>query len=215
MTKVFVSSPRKTAQPLAVGITPLMVTATTSFCMAGKQWRQSSGRASGPLFEAEEMDAPGAGLLEHGGPVEEDDLAGFERGGGELGLAHGLEGAETEARDVEAKILVRLHGFHEEGIVGLEGAGAAEHFIGALERFDGEHGALADNAALPDVEASTLPRNVDAVLEVVRLDGKLFPRHATKAGEVIVEKCAGVEQRDAERLDLLRDGAKNSSGIAQ
>ena len=58
------------------------------------------------------MSGPGPGRR----AVEDDDLAGLEGGGGDPGVAHRLEGALAEDRNVEAVILVGLDGLHEQGV---------------------------------------------------------------------------------------------------
>src|SRR5258708_6543381 len=181
MTKVFSSLPRNTAQPLAVGIRPLMETSTMSAGMAARcaVTGQSASRAE--ASETVERDTPGPGLREHGGLVEHDDLAGFQRGGAEAGLVHGLQRAQAEDGHIEAEILPGLHCFDKEGLVGLEFPGAAEHVVRALEGLDGEHGALADGAALADVEPGDLAGDVDAVLQVFLIDAQLAGHRAGRA----------------------------------
>jgi hypothetical protein len=44
--------------------------------------------------------------------------------------------------------------------------------------------------------------------------GNFFPVMQPTCGELIVEEGAGVEQRNAERLDLLGDGAEDGFGVA-
>src|SRR5687767_7288978 len=121
MTNVLSSLPRKTAHPLAVGMTPLMVTGTTSFCMAAIQWSHPQRRASGEatkwaawtfreaagvpnaraLFETEQADAPRTGLLDHLWLFEQQDFSRFKRSGPKLGLTHGLQGTEPEAGNIK------------------------------------------------------------------------------------------------------------------
>jgi hypothetical protein len=124
-----------------------------------------------------------------------------------------FERAQAEDRDVEAEILPGLHGLHEEGFVGLEGAGAAEHVVGALEGLDGEDGALADDTALTDVEPGHFTGDGDAVLHVFIVYAEPAS-HGAKGGELVVDEGAGVEQGDAELLDLAGDRAKDGLGIA-
>src|SRR5258708_35982942 len=90
MTKVFSSLPRNTAQPLAVGIRPLMETSTMSAGMAARcaVTGQSASRAE--ASETVERDTPGPGLREHGGVGEDGEPSGFPRGGGRGRLVPGL-----------------------------------------------------------------------------------------------------------------------------
>src|SRR5688500_15247611 len=103
MTNVFSSLPRKTAQPRAAGISPLMVATTTSFGMAetvertfrtrkrvgtgiaGRQLNAARNRG-GILFKAEKMNVPFAGLLEHCRFIENQDFARLECRGPDAGL---------------------------------------------------------------------------------------------------------------------------------
>lgn len=145
---------------------------------------------------------------------EHDDAAGFEGGCGDAGGAHRLKGAQTKTRDIETEILAGLDRFDEQGVVGLEGAGAGEHGIGAFVGLDGEHSAFADDAALADIEPSAFAGDLDAVIDVVLFDGKTASGHAAGGGELVVKKGAGVEERDADTGDFLGDGAKNGFGVA-
>lgn len=131
-----------------------------------------------------------------------------------MGVAHGLERARAEARDVEAPILPSLDGFDEEGVCGLERAGAPEHFVGAFESLDREDRALANDAALADVEASGFAGDVDTVIEILAFDRKGLAGHATGRRHVSLKEGASVEQRDPQALDLLGNRAENGFCVA-
>ena len=144
---------------------------------------QAVGRGSrrdprGPSLEAKKIDAPGAGLREHSGLVQNENLPGLQCGGVQVGIAHGLEGASAEAGNVEAPILFGFDGFNKEGVVSLERAGAAEHLVGAFEGLDREDCAFANDAALANVEASGFPGDVDTVIKILTFDRKGLSGHA-------------------------------------
>ena len=44
--------------------------------------------------------------------------------------------------------------------------------------------------------------------------GKLFPGHAARGGQLVIQERAGVEEPDPEGLDLLGDRAKDCLGVA-
>src|SRR5258708_35597026 len=119
MTKVFSSLPRNTAQPLAVGIRPLMETSTMSAGMAARcaVTGQSASRAE--ASETVERDTPGPGLREHGGLLEHPDPARFQRGGAAARLPPGLQRAQAERRHLAAGILPGPHLSGKEGVLGL------------------------------------------------------------------------------------------------
>ena len=151
---------------------------------------------------------------EDSGFFEHDDSAGFEGGSGDAGGAHRLKSAQTKTRDIEPEILAGLDRFDEQGLVGLEGAGAGEHGVGALVGLDGENGTFANDAPLADIEPGAFAGDLDTVIDVVLLDGKTASGHAAGGGELVVKEGAGVEQRDADTRDFLGDGAKNGFGVA-
>jgi hypothetical protein len=148
------------------------------------------------------------------GLVEDDDAPGLEGGGGKAGLAHGLEGALAEAGHVETVVLVGLHGFHEQGVVGLEGAGAAEHLVGALEGLDGEDGALADDAALADVEPGAFAGDVDAVFQYSRSMGKRRPVMHAGVASWSSRKARASSRVTPSLGSISGDGAEDGLGVA-
>src|SRR3954465_9049970 len=117
MTKIFSSLPRKTAQPFAVGMRPLMETSTISAVMAPRGAEPGKVQVPGRL-KAVERDAPGLRLPQDGGLIEHDDLARLECRRFQARGVHGFEGALAEDRHIEAKVLPGLHGFDEQGFVG-------------------------------------------------------------------------------------------------
>src|SRR5688572_32789644 len=181
--------------------------------MASKFTRRAIGvgssRATSDLCEPQQADAPRARLLEHFRFFEDDYFSRLERGGAEMRVAHRLQRAQPKAGNVEAPVLPRLHRFHEQGAVGLERAGPPQHFVGAFEGFDCEHGSLSHDAALTDVEPGTFTRDLYSVIDIFLLDGKFPARHASRRCKLLVEKGARIEQCDAEILNLARDRAED------
>lgn len=158
--------------------------------------------------------APRPRLRNHGRLVEHDDPARLKCGGVQAGFAHDFECAQAEHRHVEPVVLMGLDRFYEERAVGLERPRAAQHFVGALEGFHGEHGALADDATLADVEPGGFACDEDAVFEILGVDGKFPARHDARRGEMIVQKTARIEHPDAVFFDFRRNRAENRLGIA-
>src|ERR1017187_3556117 len=82
--------------------------------------RRSAGCAgwpgiSGLLCKTQKMNSPGFRLGQDSRAVEDDDFAGLEGGGRNPGVAHRLQGALAEDRNIEPVILVDFDRLHEIG----------------------------------------------------------------------------------------------------
>lgn len=141
--------------------------------------------------------------------IEDDGIFGLERGRVDIGLAHEFECAGAENRNVKPVVLARFDGFDEDLFVGLKLAGAPEHGVGPVESFDDEDCSFSDDDSLADVEAGNFFGDANAVFEIFGRDRFSRARHHADVRQVVVEEGAGVEQADADRVDFLRDGAKD------
>lgn len=99
--------------------------------------------------------------------IDKDGAVGFDGDSAAAGANQILEGAESNGRNIEAHVLMRLRNFDErKSAARTQLTGARYQCIGTFDGFDAEHGLIADGDTLADVESSHVPGNLPTEFDV-------------------------------------------------
>ena len=108
------------------------------------------------------------------------------------------------------RILSRLRQHH---LLAANLCAPAEHIVGTFEGFDGNNSSLGCDDGLADIEPGHLAGHALTELELIIADAASPASHATRRGEVIVEKDTCIEHADADFFDLDGDGAEDCLSV--
>ena len=146
--------------------------------------------------------------------VEEEGAASFDGYGGDARLACGFEGVAADDGDIESHVLVGFCDFDKGGFAICEVAPAPDAGVCALEGFDSEDGAVANDYGLADVEAADFFCDVEPEGDVIECSFFYFGAcNEAGCGEVALHEGGGGKELDSNIFELGGDCAEEGFGV--